>query len=113
MGPGDPSYAGAPKHLVYFARLGNVIKIGTTRNLTQRMSSLGNPEVLGIMDGGLSEERRVHLAFDHLRITGEWFAETPEIHAYIHQHCRPAPPRERSARRISATRLAQRQMQDL
>lgn len=80
-------------NVVYFARVGNLIKIGTTSNLWQRMASLGHPQLLGVMPGGYKVERQHHRRFATEHVTGEIFEATDRLLAYIREHCtRPSPP---------------------
>lgn len=63
----------SPKAVVYYARLGNLVKIGTTVNLRNRMSNI-NPEELLITESGSTEvERNRHRQFQDLHVHGEWF----------------------------------------
>lgn len=102
-------------NVVYFARIGNAVKIGTTGNISLRLSNLGQPELLGCMAGGFAEERRTHKRFTRFRLHGEWFADCPEIRAFINEHCEiPAlrSPAKRPPAAIGADRLFDRQRQD-
>lgn len=69
--------------LVYFVRLGNRVKIGFTTNLAARMAAIPHEEILGVMPGSLRDEKRCHAAFAHLRTTGEWFEDAPDLRAFI------------------------------
>jgi len=88
------SYSGKSKNyggdVIYFITDGlrKYVKIGYTNNLERRLSGLrvGNPygiEVLGIMDGGVKEERNVHEMFSKNRYMGEWFELSSEIQDFI------------------------------
>lgn len=79
-------------NVVYFARVGNLVKIGTTSNLWQRMSSLGNPELLGVLPGGYRAERQHHRHFAAEHVTGEIFEASDRLLAYIDENC-TLPPR--------------------
>jgi hypothetical protein len=73
---------------VYFAGSGGQIKIGWSRKVSARLAQLqtGSPipiKLLGTMPGGRAVERRLHEQFAHLRLAGEWFADDPELLAYI------------------------------
>lgn len=68
---------------VYFVRLGNLVKIGFTTNMTRRMQDVPHEEILGIAPGTKVDERQCHAAFAHLRATGEWFRAEPELLAFI------------------------------
>lgn len=75
---------------VYFVRSGELVKVGTSTNLPQRLASLRTMsplplEVLAVAAGGHAEERTVHERFAHLRQHGEWFTAAPELLAYIAQ----------------------------
>lgn len=80
-------------NVVYFARAGNLIKIGTTGDLWTRMAGLGKPELLGVLPGGYAVETRHHRLFAAENVHGEVFEATPRLLAYIAEHCTiPAPP---------------------
>jgi hypothetical protein len=56
--------------VVYFARIGSNVKIGTTENLKQRMDSLYVPleNVLAVVPGGKEEEDAYHERFEACRV---------------------------------------------
>lgn len=71
---------------VYFiqAQLGGPIKIGWSQNVEQRVAELqtGNPHPLAVLHripGTKNNERHLHDLLGHLRVTGEWFADHPEV----------------------------------
>jgi hypothetical protein len=82
---------------VYFLRCEGFIKIGYSAaphmRLRQIQSMDGTKYPVGINcasatliqtePGGLARERELHAKFKHLRHTGEWFTETPELSQYI------------------------------
>lgn len=69
--------------LVYFVSLGDRIKIGFTTNLERRMQAVPHDEILGTVIGTMEDEARCHKAFDHLRMTGEWFRAEPDLLQFI------------------------------
>lgn len=84
--------AGAGSSIVYFARCGDLIKIGTTsKDVRKRIQSLqtGNPHpvvLLGIIVGTLDTEHALHRRFEPYRKRGEWFLDAPELLAFIAAH---------------------------
>lgn len=71
---------------IYFVQVGAAgpVKIGCTRDVTKRISSLqtGHPErlvLLGCFEGTTRDERELHERFHAHRLTGEWFRPAPEI----------------------------------
>lgn len=81
---------------VYFAILGERIKIGYTTDWRQRLSSLqtGSPDqihFLAVIRGERQTERDFHERFSHLRQSGEWFEAAPELREFI----RALPEEER------------------
>lgn len=87
---GEREIAATARHhgdLVYYMRLGNRIKIGTTTNLRGRLSSLQPEELLGTEAGDASLERERHRMFAHLRVCGEWFRDDPSLRAHIARVC--------------------------
>lgn len=87
-----PDYGG---YVVYFARVGNLVKIGTTGNVWHRMAQLGHPELLGVLPGAYDVERRHHQRFAQENVKGEVFEASPRLLAYVAEHCtmpeQPAP----------------------
>lgn len=71
--------------LVYYVRIGHHVKIGTTRDLYNRMASLQPDEILALEVGGSSLERERHRQFDHIRATKgrEYFLPTVELMDHI------------------------------
>lgn len=65
--------------LVYFVRHGDVVKIGTTQDLTQRLTAIPYDELLATIPGGPDVEGQWHRRFAHLRTRGEWFRDAPEL----------------------------------
>jgi hypothetical protein len=83
---------------VYFARLGNRVKIGWTTNLKRRISSLSLPAscVALLIDGGPDREDTMHRRFASSRIEGsEWFRADPVLETFITQEA--AAQRARAA----------------
>lgn len=82
-------------NVVYFARIGNLIKIGTTGDLWTRMGTLGQPELLGVIPGGYATETAHHRRFADEHVHGEVFEASPRLLSYIADQCtlpeRPAP----------------------
>jgi hypothetical protein len=69
--------------LVYFLRFGDLIKIGFTTNLRQRLSSIPHDEVLATVPGTMRDEKHFHQRFAHLRHAREWFRPGDDLLAYI------------------------------
>lgn len=63
----------ATDHVVYYMRLGNRAKIGTSRNLKARISVIQPEDCMGYEMGDRKLERKRHAQFAHLRVSGEWF----------------------------------------
>jgi hypothetical protein len=68
---------------VYYVRIGDVIKIGTTGAFKQRMNTLMPDEILAVEPGGLQLERLRHREFAHLRVRGERFSPGDDLMAHI------------------------------
>ena len=78
--PGRPSF-------VYFIKIGAAVKIGTTVRLDHRLSGLQagtseKIELLTVIPGGRELERKLHLAFGHARLSGEFF-ELEVINSFL------------------------------
>jgi hypothetical protein len=81
----------------YFIRCGAYIKIGASQSPTGRAETirhtggvlapylldLSGAELIATEPGGFNRERELHAKFSHLRHTGEWFTESPELTQYI------------------------------
>lgn len=77
-----------PSSLVYFIKVGQFVKIGTTTNLSSRINSfqIGCPyefTILATIPGGRREEQGFHRKFSHLSHTGEWFRMEGELAAFL------------------------------
>lgn len=83
------------KHL-YFMRCGNYIKIGVSQDPQRRLTQIRGgsslipvgmdyrqAELVRVVPGAGNREYPTHWKFAHLRHTGEWFTETPELTDYI------------------------------
>lgn len=81
--------------VVYFIRHDEdgLIKIGTSKNLAQRLVQLraeyrAELTVLGVCDGDIYLERELHKQFiSHWRF-GEWFKPSEELMEFINQHAK-------------------------
>jgi hypothetical protein len=70
--------------VVYYLRLGDRIKIGTSGNPRGRFAAIPHDEVLAFERGGRSRERRRHEQFASDRIGGsEWFRASDALGAHI------------------------------
>jgi hypothetical protein len=71
--------------VVYYIRIGDYIKIGTTTNLAMRMSILQPDEVLATEPGWTEVENARHQQFKHLRIRprSERFHSAPELLEHV------------------------------
>jgi hypothetical protein len=73
---------------VYFARAGDEIKIGHSRQVDIRLSQLQyglehELVLLATIRGGLGREQQYHAKFHRWRLHGEWFSPCDEILAEI------------------------------
>lgn len=59
--------------IVYYMRIGNRVKIGTTTNLKLRMKVINPEELMATEPGGYQHERSRQVQFRALRTHGEWF----------------------------------------
>ena len=78
------------KTYIYFlyAPYSNVIKIGITRDIKQRLRDIGaaSPEpliLLKLILGNFKKERALHERFKNYRQHYEWFTLNPELLDYI------------------------------
>lgn len=79
----DPGLPVPRVDVVYYLRLGERVKIGTTYAPRQRFAALPHDEVLAFERGGRAVERMRHAEFADDRLgTSEWFALSPRIRAH-------------------------------
>jgi hypothetical protein len=78
--------------VVYYIRRAGLVKIGHTRNLRSRLSSLGvkQTDLLAVEPGGSAREYEVHTAFASANVRGdglgiEHFTLTPALLAHINK----------------------------
>lgn len=69
---------------VYFARLGNLIKIGVSVDPLNRVRSF-NAGLIGSVEGGRELEKQLHIEFADLRERGEWFKAKKRLLARIEE----------------------------
>lgn len=75
--------------VVYYLRVGDLIKIGTSRNLASRLAVYPpNATVLATEPGSTDLERWRHEQFNHLLAgRNEWFRADDELLAHIERRC--------------------------
>lgn len=80
----DPDLPLPRIHVVYYLRLDERVKIGTTFNPRQRFAALRHEEVLAFEPGDRTVEQARHVEFADDRLgSSEWFALTPRLRAHI------------------------------
>jgi len=82
-----------PGNAVYFAQSlsTRAVKIGTSENVSKRLSALGDVLLLATEQGGFKVEAWLHSRFKGARIDGEWFRPTADLMAYIAGAIPPLP----------------------
>lgn len=73
----------ADQQVVYYMRLGNRAKIGTTCNLRRRISAIQPEDCMAYELGDRHLELRRHRQFAHLRVSGEWFDLQAELVRHV------------------------------
>lgn len=75
----------ATRSVVYYARCGALIKIGTTRNMAARKRAIKADEILAVENGSFDLEHRRHDQFAHLRTSprNELFRPGADLLAHI------------------------------
>lgn len=80
----DPDLPPPRIDVVYYLRLDDRVKIGTTFTPRQRFAALPHDEVLAFERGGRALERQRHAEFAEDRLgTSEWFALSGRIRAHV------------------------------
>lgn len=69
--------------VVYYVRIRDLIKIGTTVNMQARFGQLIVDEILATEPGARPLEQMRHKQFAHLRVRGERFAPGPDLDSHI------------------------------
>lgn len=83
--------------VAYFIRCGQFVKIGASLDPVLRLNTIRRTggvlapagldlraaELIVTEPGGFEREHRLHIKFAHLRHTGEWFTEAPDLTSYI------------------------------
>lgn len=67
------TYGRAHRPIVYYMRMSELVKIGTTTNIHVRLKVVGAQGVMAVEPGGRRLEAERHEQFAHLRSHGEWF----------------------------------------
>lgn len=87
---------------IYFVQHNDLVKIGFSSNLPQRIAAImtsvpGGVTFLGHMPGDRDLEAHLHGRFADSRFSGEWFAITPDLLTLIRVAANPTMP-EREGR---------------
>jgi hypothetical protein len=72
-----------PGQVVYYARMGNRIKIGTSANVARRMKEINPEELMAVEPGGHALEHCRHIQFEHLHTHSEWFRHEADLASHI------------------------------
>lgn len=94
--------------VVYYVRIGDKIKIGTTTSFKYRMISLMPDEILATEPGHVELERLRHKQFEHLHVPPgrERFRADPELMAHIAMLLdHYGPPTDRYPPEVVATKV--------
>lgn len=81
--PSTPEALTASGSIVYYIRSRDLIKIGTTSSPHTRFKDLLPDEILAYEPGARPEEVKRHRQFWHLRETGEYFSDAPDLREHI------------------------------
>lgn len=86
---GAPAYVPRPlgrgihEPVIYYMRVSEAVKIGTTTNIVTRHALLTRPTILAVERGGLDVEHDRHEFFGALHVQGEWFRYEDPLKGYI------------------------------
>lgn len=73
----------ADRNVVYYMRLGNRAKIGTSRNLKRRLAEINPEDCMAYELGDRTIEITRHKQFAHLRVSGEWFELADDLVRHV------------------------------
>ena len=82
--PIPPETPSRHRPVVYYVLFGDRVKIGTTRNLRQRLLEVPHDQVLALEPGDATLERQRHAKFRAFRLHREWFAYVHPLSTFIH-----------------------------
>lgn len=89
----EPETLAASGSIVYYIRRSDLIKIGTTADPHSRFGDLLPDEILAFEPGARPEEIARHHQFWHLRESGEYFSDAPDLREHIgHTRATYGPP---------------------
>lgn len=72
--------------VVYAVRVGDLVKIGHTGDLANRVSGLRAGEVLAFMPGTRADEQALHDRLtEHVHHGREWYYPTPDVFAVVNE----------------------------
>lgn len=72
--------------VVYAVRVGDLIKIGFSSNMAQRMGALNPTEILAFKLGNYADEQAIHRRLvDHVARGREWYYPTPGVFDVINE----------------------------
>lgn len=71
------------QNVVYYMRLGNRAKIGTSRNLKRRLAAINPEDCMAYELGDRTLEVARHKQFAHLRVSGEWFELADDLTRHV------------------------------
>jgi hypothetical protein len=76
------------KGWVYFARSGDLVKIGFTRSIRNRLRAIRSPtgervDLMVYISGSMGLEQDLHNLCIAAHVTGEWFRLTPDVQRTI------------------------------
>lgn len=81
--------AGVEGPVVYYMRIGDRVKIGTSVSLEQRLMTINPEELMALERGGVSVEQARHREFKALRTHGEWFRLEGRLVTHIERLRKP------------------------
>lgn len=79
------TYADPRRHepIVYYMKMGDLVKIGTSVNIAGRLEALNPERLLAVEMGGYQIEAERHRQFAADRNHGEWFRATSELATHM------------------------------
>jgi len=89
--------------MIYAIRSGEFVKLGYSVDPQERISSISTMApveciLLGVQEGTVRTERKLHQQFSNLRVNGEWFKAEQSLLDWIAENMRELPAEKQASK---------------